>query len=127
MALKAKMQGASQVKAISTDLSIDVLAENEPICADLCFPMVYRNVEYYNLACQIYDDFVEKLNITAELTEEMVRAVVTKHISEYSLPKTQLKAEIADFVVDNLLYFGPVSTIMRISGADLNDILEQEM
>jgi len=123
MALKAKMQGASQVKAISTDISIDILAENEPVCADLCFPMVYRNDEYYNLACRIYDDFVEKLNITAELTEEMVRAVVSKHISEYSIPKTQLKAEIADFVVDNLLYFGPISTIMRISGADLNDIL----
>lgn len=123
MALKAKMKGASQVKAISTDMSIDILSDNEPICADLCFPMIYRSDEYYNLACKIYDDFVEKLNVQSELTEEMVRAVVTKHISEYSLPKTQLKAEIADFVVDNLLYFGPISTVMRISGADLNDIL----
>jgi len=124
MALKEKMKGASQIREISTDQTLDISIEiDNPVCADLCFPMIYRHDDYYALACKIYDDFVEKLNITSELTEEMVRDVVSKHISDYTLPKIALKVEIADFVVDNLLYFGPVSTIMRVSGADLNDIL----
>ena len=124
MALKEKMKGASKIREISTDQIVDINIDNDsPVCADLCFPMIYRHEEYYNLACKIYDDFVEKLNITSELTEDMVRDVVSKHISDYSVPKISLKGEIADFVVDNLLYFGPVSTIMRVSGADLNDIL----
>lgn len=95
----------------------------DPVCKNLCFPLIYRNDEYYSLTCKIYDDFVKKLNIQTELTEKMVREVVTKHISEYSIPKIALKNEIADFVVDNLLYFGPITTLIRVSGRDLNDIL----
>ena len=92
-------------------------------CSELCFPMLYRDNEYFKLGCKIYDDFLEKLNIQTTLTEKMVREVVAKHIANYSLPKIALKNEIADFIIDHLLYYGPISTIIRIAGADLNDIL----
>lgn len=125
MALKEKIRGRNFVQE-----SLNVVAESttkiEPeaaTCSELCFPMMYRNDEYFTLACKIYDNFVEKLNIKTELTEKMIREVVIKHISEFSLPKIALKNEIADFVIDNLLYYGPVSTIIRIAGHDLNDII----
>ena len=85
--------------------------------------MIYRNEEYFQLACSIYDAFVEKLNINGQLTEKMIREVVTKHISDFTLPKPALKTEIADFIIDNLLYYGPISTVMRLAGQGLNDIL----
>ena len=127
MALREKMKGSK--RAEEGDSKAEPRAENKEInthedyCSDLCFPMMYRTEEHFLQACKIYDEFVEKLNIKSQLTEKMVRDVVTKHISEYSLSKSQLKTEYADFIIDNLLYFGPITTIIRLAGADLNDIL----
>jgi pilus assembly protein CpaF len=84
---------------------------------------MYRNEEFFLLGYKIYDEFVEKLNIKSELTEKMIREVVAKHISTYELPKNALKAEYIDFIIDNLLYYGPVTAIVRLAGVDLNDIL----
>ncbi|MBD3823600.1 MAG: CpaF family protein [Epsilonproteobacteria bacterium] len=123
MALKEKMkrfevqdEGFVGVKKVKVESS-------EHLCSELCFPLLYKNDDYFKLAYKIYDEFLEKLNIQSKLTEKMVREVVAKHISLYNLPKLQLKAEIADFVVDNLLYYGVLSTIMRLAGSDLNDII----
>ncbi|QSZ41954.1 CpaF family protein [Sulfurimonas aquatica] len=123
MALKDKMKGSQRAPEEVSKVETKELNTQEGSCSELCFPILYRSNEYFNLAYKIYDDFVEKLNIKSELTERMVRDVVTKHISEYSLPKNQLKIEITDFIIDNLLYFGPISTLMRLAGIDLNDVL----
>ncbi len=125
MAIKEKIkerhnheQEEIQVKNETATISLE-----ENLCEEFCFPLIYRNEEYFTLACSIYDAFVEKLNITGQLTEKMIREVVLKHIADYQLPKLALKNEIADFVIDNLLYYGPISTIMRVAGPGLNDIL----
>lgn len=124
MALKEKIKGYNTVSnLVETKNSPDPIVEEENLCSELCFPLMYINDEYFNLACKIYDDFVEKLNIKGQLTEKMVREVVAKHISEYEIPKFSLKNEIADYVVDNLLYYGPITTIMRLAGSGLNDII----
>ncbi len=125
MALKEKIKGHSS----SLKLNVEVkkgpehIYTEEILCSDLCFPLMYKSDEYFELACEIYDNFVDKLNITSELTEKMVREVVLKHISEFSIPKVALKNEIADFVIDNLLFYGPISTIIRLAGKELNDII----
>ncbi len=125
MALKEKIKERHssrethlQIKSVSATVNVE-----ENLCSEFCFPLIYRNEEYFALACSIYDAFVEKLNINGQLTERMIREVVVKHISEFTLPKPALKTEIADFVIDNLLNYGPISTIMRLAGQGLNDIL----
>ncbi len=127
MALKEKIKGQQQQNFANHGVeSKEVSSNSEPeleMCTDLCFPLIYKNEEYYELAGTIYDAFLEKLNITTALTEEMIREVVLKHISEFSIPKSSIKNEIADFVIDNLLNYGPLSTIMRIAGSGLNDII----
>jgi len=127
MALREKIKDRNSVnsKPIETKDSSVAFESEEPtqVCSELCFPLMYKNEEYFELACKIYDDFVEKLSIKSQLTEEMIREVVVKHISEYSIPKSGLKIEIADFVTDNLLNYGPITTIMKIAGPDLNDII----
>jgi len=125
MALKEKIQGHKNSYDTKVE-SVETPQVTEPelaMCSDLCFPLIYKSEEYFELACVIYDAFVEKLNITTALTEEMIREVVLKHISEFQIPKFSLKNEIADFVIDNLLNYGPLSTIMRVSGSGLNDII----
>jgi len=125
MALKRKMkerhndvQKVVTIQAVEKNLNLD-----ENLCSELCFPLIYRNDEYFELSCKIYDSFVEKLNISGKLTEKMIREVVVQHIANFNVPKHSIKAEIADFVIDNLLYYGPISTIIRIAGSDLNDII----
>ncbi len=123
MALKDTIKRHQKIEDTQEYKSESKIETNEHLCSELCFPMLYRNDEYFNLAYKIYDDFLEKLNIQTKLTEKMVREVVIKHISMYAMPKLQLKNEIADFIIDNLLYYGAISTVTRIAGADLNDIL----
>jgi len=126
MALKEKIKGRNIVEKstpVVQENSSKVEEVDTNLCSDLCFPLMYRDDEYFELACKIYDNFVEKLNIKSELTEQMIREVVIKHISEFSIPKSALKNEIADFVIDNLLNYGPISTIVRVAGRDLNDII----
>lgn len=127
MALKEKMlRRTASIATTVVQYSQDVAIEEEEQlqgCHVFCFPMLYQNSDYLDLAYQIYDSFVEKLNPKIQLTEKMIREVVTKHISEYTLPKANLKNEIVEFIVDNLLYYGPISGIIRNAGHDLNDII----
>ena len=122
MALKDKLR---IIEAIEDEPKLDRAEKekNDAFCQQLCFPMLYNNEKFYQLACEIYDSFIAKLNVNSELTEQMIKDVVLKHISGYSLPKAALKNEITEFIIDNLLYYGPITTIMRIAGNDLNDIL----
>ena len=126
MALKEKIKERSATQEQHTQTQVqpqNPISLDENLCSELCFPLMYKNEEYFRLAGRIYDSFVEKLNITGEITEKMIREVVNKHISEFAIPKHALKNEIADYVIDNLLYYGPISTIVRIAGVGLNDIL----
>ena len=122
MALKDKLR---IVEALEEESIVDKKekSKSEAFCNQLCFPMLYTNEKYYELGCEIYDDFIAKLNVTSELTEQMIKDVVLKHISTYALPKAALKNEITEFIIDNLLYYGPITTVMRLAGNDLNDIL----
>ncbi len=125
MALKSKLKERSQIREQHSSVTNAPTPVNvdENLCVELCFPLIYRNEEYFKLACEIYDSFLEKLNINGKLTEKMVREVVAKHIAAFNIPKHVLKAEITEFVIDNLLYYGPISSIIRISGSNLNDII----
>lgn len=92
-------------------------------CENICFPLIYQHREFFDLAYSIHDSFIEKLNPKAQLNEKTIRDVISKHLADYTLPKAGLKNEIIDFIIDNLLYYGPISTIIRNTGHDLNDIL----
>jgi len=123
MALKEKvMLGSLRVE---TDVKEENLIseQNEHVCGVFCFPLIYKNEDYFNLTCKIYDEFIDKLNIKATINEKLIREVLGKHLVEYTLPKQALKNEIMEFIVDNLLYYGPISTIMKLAGNDLNDII----
>ena len=121
MALKEKIKNSFFQN--DTSIEKEEINLNEGFCSKLCFPLMYRNKEFFLLGYKIYDEFIEKLNIKSELTEKMIRNVVVKHISTYELPKNTLKAEYIDFIIDNLLYYGPITNIVRLAGVDLNDIL----
>ncbi len=124
MALKEKvlLGNAKRGSNVSLDSHINT-TKSEQVCGVFCFPLVYQNQDYFKLCCKIYDDFIEKLNIKTAINEKLIREVLGKHIVEYALPKQALKNEIIEYIVDNLLYYGPISTIMKLAGNELNDII----
>jgi pilus assembly protein CpaF len=124
MALKDKLLlPIDQEEQRQETLETTVEPERSTYNSEISFPLLYKNPKYFSLACEIYDDFVTKLNVSAELTEKMIKEVIAKHISNYPLPKMVLKQEITEFIIDNLLYYGPVTTLINLTGDGLNDIL----
>jgi len=114
-------------------------------CSVLCFDEIYNNKKYYSAACRILDDFMGNFTeldahmnndledgkygaITSfefqKLKEREIRDILPKHIARYpDVTKSSIKLEVIDFVVDHLMYYGPISTVTRKAGIDLNDIL----
>ncbi len=124
MALKEKVLLGSSKRESNVSLNSHInTTKSEQVCGVFCFPLIYQNQDYFKLCCKIYDDFIEKLNIKTSINEKLIREVLGKHIVEYTLPKQALKNEIIEYIVDNLLYYGPISTIIKLSGNELNDII----
>jgi pilus assembly protein CpaF len=125
MGLKDKVSGSIRNEGSTETTKIEFKKENVVAteCGLNCFPTIYGVDEYLRLANKIYDDFVTRLNTRETLTEDRVREAMAQFISNYELPKPYLKEEITDFVVDNLVYYGPITTITRHAGEDLNDII----
>lgn len=114
-------------------------------CSILCFDEIYSNKKYYVVACKVLDDFVNsyteldaKMNNDREagklgeikysdfqkLKEKTIRDILPKHVAKYpDISKATIKAEVIDFVVDHLMYYGPITTVTNKAGIDLNDIL----
>ena len=121
MALKDKLRLIETIE--TSEYDVKETESSEIFCFQICFPMLYKNEKFYQLACEIYDSFLEKLNVNTTLTEQLIKDVVIKHISTFTLPKATLKNEIIEFIIDNLLYYGPITTLIRLAGNDLNDII----
>lgn len=123
MALKEKVLLGNLKKDIQVEPQNQYIEQNEQVCGVFCFPLIYKNEEYFKLSCKIYDEFIAKLNVNASISEKGIRDVLGQHLVEYTLPKAALKNEITEFIVDNLMHYGPISTIMKLAGNDLNDII----
>jgi pilus assembly protein CpaF len=126
MGLRDKVGNAGRVEQTSTPTKPSSKSETKVVTTDCglnCFPTIYSINEYKILADRIYDDFISRLNTRETLTEEKVREAMAQFIANYELPKPHLKEEIVDFVVDNLVYYGPITTITKHAGEELNDII----
>ncbi len=92
------------------------------------FPQLYLYPALFNMAHNIYDDFVSRLKTNENISEKKLRETIPTFLadhyaSEPPFSTTKIKNEMIDFIVDNLKGYGPVSSIFRITGDGLNDII----
>ncbi len=95
---------------------------------NLQFPQIYTYPALFNMAHNIHDDFVSRLktneNISAEKLRESIPNFLADHYEDTGVfQNSEIKNEMIDFIVDNLKGYGPVSSIFRITGDGLNDII----
>jgi len=94
----------------------------------LQFPQIYLHPGLFNMAHNIYDDFVSRLKTNESISEEKLRQTIPNFLADHygDVPPFQtadIKIEMIDFIVDNLKGYGPVSSIFRITGDGLNDVI----
>ncbi len=94
----------------------------------LQFPQIYLYPALFNMAHNIYDDFVSRLKTNESISEEKLRETIPNFLADHyadvpPFQTSEIKNEMIDFIVDHLKGYGPVSSIFRITGDGLNDVI----
>ncbi len=106
--------------------------EQSGICENkthtLEFPRLYSFPALFNMAHNIYDDFISRLKTDENISKEKLRQTIPNfladHYSDVSpLQSAGMKNEMIDFIIDHLKGYGPISSIFRVTGDGLNDII----
>ncbi len=98
-------------------------AEKKYQSAELKFSGVYISKELNKKAYEIYDKFVSRLKTTETVSTEQLRETLPSFLNEFDIKELSTRDEIIEFIIDNLKGYGPVSSIFRIAGDGLNDVI----
>lgn len=94
--------------------------------SDLNFPKIYMDQELLFTARKIYGAFILKLKSDQKITRSSLEDVLPEfisNVSELRVYDKEILDEIKDFVIDHLIGYGPISTIFRLAGDNLNDVI----
>ena len=94
--------------------------------SDLNFPKIYLDYELLLIARKTYASFIIKLKSDQKITRHSLEDVLPEFISnivELRGYDKDILDEIQDFIIDNLIEYGPISTIYRLAGDGLNDVI----
>lgn len=94
----------------------------------LKFPQIYTYPALFNMAHNIFSDFINRLKTNENISEEKLRETIPHFLADnYEdtgvFQNSEIKTEMIDFIVDNLKGYGPISSIFRITGDGLNDVI----
>ncbi len=94
----------------------------------LQFPEIYTFPALFNMAHNIYDDFISRLKTDENISEDKLRQTIPDFLADHygdvsPLQSAAMKNEMINFIVDHLKGYGPISSIFRIAGDGLNDII----
>ncbi len=93
---------------------------------DLVFPKIYTDTELLFLSRKMYGAFISKLNADQRVTRDSLEEVLPEfltNISELRSYDKEIIDEIQEFIIDHLIGYGPISTIFRMTGDGLNDVI----
>lgn len=92
----------------------------------LSFPLIYSNRALLNSVYEVYDLFVGRLKTNEKITVEQLKETLPIFLSELDydfLKDNRVREEIVLFIIDNLKGYGPISSIFRVTGDGLNDVI----
>lgn len=90
---------------------------------NLKFSSVYLSKDLNKKAYEIYDKFVARLKTTESVSVEQLKETLPSFLNEFDIKELSARDEIIEFIIDNLKGYGPVSSIFRIAGDGLNDVI----
>ncbi len=93
---------------------------------ELNFPELYLDEKLLNIAYVINDSFMLNLKSDKKITKESLEEVLPEFILTFPETKKLSKnilEEIKNFIMNNLIGYGPISTIFDIAKNGLNDVI----
>lgn len=94
--------------------------------AGIAFPQLYLNPELLNIAYEINDTFMLNLKSDKVITRDSLDEVLPEFILSFSQASVLAKEtldEIKEFIINNVIGYGPISTIFNIAKDGLNDVI----
>lgn len=92
----------------------------------LNYPMLYLDKKLLDLAYKINDDFMTSLKSDKKITRDNLEEVLPEFITSYNEVR-QLKKELLDdikqLIINNVIGYGPISTIFDLAEDGLNDVI----
>ncbi len=121
--ISSNQQDQKTPLAVSDAPSLKKQSTVERSFGGLRFSSVYLSKELNKKAYEIYDKFVSRLKTTESVSVEQLRETLPSFLSEFDIKELSTRDEIIEFIIDNLKGYGPVSSIFRIAGDGLNDVI----
>ena len=122
-------QQSFEIKVTSKEKSPIVVEENKNEYHDnsvLQFPSIYINKKLLEIAHEINDTFMLNLKSDKKLTKNSLDDVLPEFILSFkqtnSLSKKILR-EIKDFIIHNIIGYGPISALFELAKDGLNDVI----
>ncbi|XOB62603.1 CpaF family protein [Campylobacterota bacterium DY0563] len=92
----------------------------------LVFPKMYLNEKILDIAYEINDTFMINLKSDKKITRDSLEEVLPEFILSFKqankLPKDILE-EIKEFIINNIIGYGPISALFDIAKDGLNDVI----
>ena len=104
---------------------IDSVRKSVPT-SGLVFPKIYLNEKILDLAYEINDTFMLNLKSDKKITRDSLEEVLPEFILSFKqaskLPKDILE-EIKEFIINNIIGYGPITALFDIAKDGLNDVI----
>lgn len=94
--------------------------------SELKFPSIYLDEELLFETRKVYGGFISKLRADQRLTRDSLEEVIPEFLSNiHDLNKydKEIIEEMEEYIIDHLIGYGPISTIFRLTGDGLNDVI----
>ncbi|WP_320035942.1 ATPase, T2SS/T4P/T4SS family [Halarcobacter sp.] len=93
---------------------------------ELDFPKIYHNEKLLEIAYEINDTFMINLKSDKKIVRDSLEEVLPEFILSFKqaskLPKDILE-EIKEFIINNIVGYGPITSIFEIAKDGLNDVI----
>lgn len=92
----------------------------------LNYPELYENPKLLDIAYKINDEFMSSLKSNKKITRENLEEVLPEFISNFNEARHFNRETIDDIkqmIINNVIGFGPISTIFELARDGLNDVI----
>ncbi len=100
--------------------------KKRPIEIGLTFPKIYLDEKLLELAYEINDTFIINLKSDKKITRDSLEEVLPEFILSFkktSILSKESLDEIKEFIINNVIGYGPITTIFNLAKDNLNDVI----
>ena len=114
--LSSLLANSAKIKKVKKTKFSDVLK----------FPEIYHNNELMEITYSVYDKFLLNLKSDKKITQDSLDEVLPEYILSFSECRSltkEIQEEIKQYITNNILHLGIITTIFEVARDGLNDVI----